>query len=66
MSSYQGDRTGTDTWYRVVRKAMDSTITTGQYSTRMTPSLHGSSPTTASGPTTMSGATTAPMIRATM
>ena len=32
-SSIQGERTGTDTWYSVVRKTMDSTSTTGQYRT---------------------------------
>ncbi len=65
-SSIQGERTGTDTWYRVVRKTMDRTMTTGQYRTWMPVSDQGTIRTTASGPATIRGSATEPISRATM
>ncbi len=65
-SSIHGERTGTDTWYRVVRKAIDSRITTGQYRTCTTVVDHGTIRTTASGPATINGSAIEPISRATM
>ncbi len=65
-SSIHGERTGTDTWYSVVRKATDRMITTGQYRTWTTVVDHGTIRTTASGPATISGSATDPISRATM
>lgn len=49
----------------MVRKAIDSRITTGQYSTCTTVVDHGTTRSTASGPTTISGSATEPISRAT-
>src|SRR3954469_16555149 len=65
-SSIHGERTGTDTWYSVVRKTMDRTMTTGQYRTCTTVSDHGTTFTTASGPATIRGSATEPISRAAM
>ncbi len=64
-SSIHGERTGTETWYSVVRKATDSRMTTGQYSTWTRVSDHGRMLRTASGPATISGSAIEPITRAT-
>lgn len=65
-SSTQGERTGTDTWYSVVRKTTESTMTTGQYRTCTSVADHGTICTTASGPATISGSAIEPISSATM